>query len=110
MWHVSEDVVNLLHEAPATLWLIVSVILLSASVGPSKVGAVHDFAAYRLQHLDLHGASYGNSQYHCIEILPYPHPISHTNEKTLAFYLEHSTDFLSGVTVAIFIPGADKIS
>jgi hypothetical protein len=59
MWHVSEDVVNLLQEAPATLWLIVSVILLSASVGPAKVGAVHDFTAYRLQHLDLHGVSYG---------------------------------------------------
>ena len=59
MWHVSEDVVGLLHTVPASLWLIVSVILLSASVGPARVSAVHDFAAHRLQHFDLHGVGYG---------------------------------------------------
>jgi hypothetical protein len=62
MWAFSvslEDVVGLLHTVPATLWLIVTVILLSAGVGPEKVGAVHDFAAYRLQHVDLHGIHYG---------------------------------------------------
>lgn len=59
MWPSTEDVVSLLNAVPATLWLIVTVILLSAGVGPEQVGAVHDFAAYRLQHLDLHGTHYG---------------------------------------------------
>lgn len=64
MWPLSistEDVVSLLNTVPATLWLIVTVILLSAGVGPEQVGAVHDFAAYRLQHVDLHGVQYGTS-------------------------------------------------
>ena len=56
-----EDVVSLLHTIPATLWLIVTAILLTAGVGSKEVGAVHDFAAYRLQHVDLHGTHYGTS-------------------------------------------------
>ena len=62
MWQFTvstDDVVGLLHAVPATLWLAVTVILLSAGVGPAEVGAVHDFAAYRLQHVDLHGIQYG---------------------------------------------------
>lgn len=64
MWNVSasvEDIVDIIHTVPATLWLIVTVILLSAGVGPLEVGAVHDFAAYRLQHVDLHGIHYGTT-------------------------------------------------
>ena len=64
MWPLSvgvEDAVNLLHTVPATLWLIISVIFLSAGVGTAEVAAVHEFAAYRLQQVDLHGAHYGTS-------------------------------------------------
>ena len=63
MWQAAEDVLSLLHALPGTLWLIVSVVLLSASVAPPRVAAVHDFAAYRLQQLDLHGVSYGTFQF-----------------------------------------------
>ena len=64
MWPSTEDVVSLIHAVPATLWLIVTAILLSAGVGPEQVGAVHDFAAYRLQHVDLHGIHYGTNVVH----------------------------------------------
>ena len=61
MWYVPvEEVVDLVHTVPATLWLVATTILISAGVGPAEVGAVHDFAAYRLQHIDLHGIHYGS--------------------------------------------------
>lgn len=66
MWPLSvsvEDAVSFLHSVPAPHWVVLSVIFLSAGVGPMGVGAVHDFAAYRLQHLDLHGVHYGRGAF-----------------------------------------------
>lgn len=52
-----EGAVELLRGVPIAGWLLFSVALVSAHVSP--VSSVHDFAAYRMQHFDLHGTHYG---------------------------------------------------
>lgn len=54
-----EGTFELLRGVPVPLWLVASVVLLSAHVGPVPVGAVHEFTAHRMQHFDLHGTHYG---------------------------------------------------
>ena len=83
-----EGAMELLRGVPIAGWLLFSVALLSAHVSPAN--SVHDFAAYRMQHYDLHGARYGRwkrsphllSNEHCIlsnahhtQLLPAAHVI-----------------------------------
>ncbi len=51
---------ELLRGVPVPCCMFLSVILLSAGVGP--VGAVHEFTGYRMQHFDLHGIHYGQEE------------------------------------------------
>ena len=52
-----EGALDLIKGVPVTLWMLSSVILLSAQISP--VCAVHEFTAHRMQQFDLHGTQYG---------------------------------------------------
>ncbi len=49
---------DLLKGVPVTLWMLSSVMLLSAL---SPACAVHEFTAHRMQQFDLYGNQYGES-------------------------------------------------
>lgn len=52
----AEGTWDLVKGVPVTLWMLFSVILLSAV---SPTGAVHEFSAHRMQQFDLYGTQYG---------------------------------------------------
>jgi len=50
-------IMHLLKGIPATVWILSSILLMSAQLGP--VQSVHEFTAYRMQQFDLYGSQYG---------------------------------------------------
>ena len=59
MWfdEAGEVVEMFKNSFPLSLMFFIPIFILISPVSP--VGAAHDFAVYRMQHYDLHGASYG---------------------------------------------------
>jgi len=60
MFGVEDSFVELLRSLPIPCWLLCSIILLSAGLGPVPATAVHEFTAHRMQHFDMYGVRYGN--------------------------------------------------
>ncbi len=56
-----ESFLELLRSLPIPCWLLGSIIILSAGLGPVPATAVHEFTAHRMQHFDMYGVRYGKS-------------------------------------------------
>ena len=54
-----EQAMEILKSVPIPCWILASIVLLSAGLGPVPVAAVHEFTAHRMQHFDLYGVQYG---------------------------------------------------